>query len=295
MKGETTQAGGTTHWWKTFLNPGWVIAAILIALFSYYAFTFLAPWQLGKNEALEQRNEHIAEAFNHEPVPLAEALDGFGPDDEWSRVVATGHYLDKDVLLRLRPVDRNPAFQVLRPFQLDSGETILVNRGWVPAQDSTEVPEIAPAPTENVTITAMLLAGEPEHPKAPMHDQGYDMVYSINPAQVGELTGTEPAEPYLQLLSDQPGELSAIPLPMLETGNHLSYGLQWIAFGVMAPAGLIYFLFAEARERRRYREEQEQLGVAEPAEEAAAAPPRDRYGQSRRNPWQRAYDRQEER
>lgn len=295
MKGETTQAGGTTRWWKTFLNPGWVIAAILIALFSYYAFTFLAPWQLGKNEALEQRNEHIAEAFDHEPVPLAEALDGFGPDDEWSRVVATGRYLDKDVLLRLRPVDRNPAFQVLRPFQLDAGETILVNRGWVPAQDSTEVPEIAPAPTESVTITAMLLAGEPEHPKAPMQDQGYDMVYSINPAQVGELTGTEPAEPYLQLLSDQPGELSAIPLPMLETGNHLSYGLQWIAFGVMAPAGLIYFLFAEARERRRYREEQEQLGVAEPAEEAAAAPPRDRYGQSRRNPWQRAYDRQEER
>ena len=89
--------------------------------------------------------------------------------------------------------------------------------------------------------------------------------------------------------------LTAIPLPMLETGNHLSYGLQWIAFGIMAPAGLLYFIFAEARERRRFREEQEELGTTPAVDEAAAAPPRERYGQSRRNPWQRAYDRQEER
>ncbi len=295
MKGKQGKTGGTKRGWKALLNPGWIIAAILIALFSYYAFTFLAPWQLGKNEALEQRNEHITEAFDHDPVPLAEVLDGFGPDDEWSRVIATGRYVGEDVLLRLRPVDRNPAFQVLRPFELESGETILVNRGWVPAENSTNVPEIAPAPAGDVTITAMLLAGEPEHTKAPMHDQGYDMVYSINPAQVGELTGTSLAAPYLQLLSEQPGVLTAIPLPMLETGNHLSYGLQWIAFGIMAPAGLLYFIFAEARERRRFREEQEELGATPAVEEAAAAPPRERYGQSRRNPWQRAYDRQEER
>lgn len=316
MKGEQRQAGkrgADTRWWKTFLNPGWVIAAILIALFSYYAFTFLAPWQLGKNEALEQRNDHISEAFDHDPVPLADALDGFGTDDEWSRVSATGHYTGQDVLLRLRPVDRNPAYQVLTPFALESGETILVNRGWVPAPDTAQVPDIAPAPAERVTITAMLLAGEPEHPKAPMNDHGYDMVYSIDPAQVSELTGTELTAPYLQLLSGQPGELTAIPLPVLETGNHLSYGLQWIAFGIMAPAGLIYFLVAETRERRRFREEQEQMRIDAPtsgpgpdpsgadeleelhAQKTQPAATRSRYGQSRRNPWQRAYDRQEER
>ena len=180
------------------------------------------------------------------------------------------------------------------------------------------MPDIAPAPTGDVTLEAMLLAGEPTHPKAPMQDQGYDMVYSIAPAQVGELTGTELVAPYLQLLSGQPGELTAIPLPVLETGNHLSYGLQWIAFGIMAPAGLIYFIVAETRERRRFREEQEQMLLDAPVsgpepdpesadeegeggvEKHAPMPPaparsRARYGDGRRNPWQRAYDRQEER
>ena len=125
------------------LTPGWVIAALLIGVFSYYAFTFLAPWQLGKNEALVERNEHIYAAFEHDPEPLADRLGTDGSlesDAEWSRVVATGRYSGPDVLLRLRPVDGTPAFQVLTPFTLDDGRAIVVHRGWVKADNSTQVP-----------------------------------------------------------------------------------------------------------------------------------------------------------
>lgn len=311
-------------WWRQLLNPGWIIAAIVVGIFSYFAFTFLAPWQLGKNEQLVERNEHISAAFDRDPEPLVDRLPGttLAPADEWSRVVATGHYTGNDVLLRLRSVDRTPAFQVLTPFTLDDGRTILVNRGWVPAEGSTGVPDIDAAPTGDITITGMLRAGEAVHPTAPIHDQGFDMVHSINPAQVGELagidTGAAMVEPYLQLLSDQPGTLTAIPLPQLETGNHLSYGLQWILFGVAAPGALLYFLFSESRERRRYAEEQKQLLNDDtvsgsgpepspvPGEETAPAPSaqpptaaptrsRQRYGSSRTNPWAKAYDKEQER
>ncbi|QYH20554.1 SURF1 family protein [Corynebacterium aquatimens] len=288
-------------WWRTFLTPGWVIAALLIVAFSYFAFTVLAPWQLNKNERLEQRNEHIVTAFEQDPVPLGSVLRADGtlsPEDEWTRVTATGRYIEPEVLLRLRPVDRTPAFQALTPFQLDSGEVLLVNRGWVPAQDSTKVPDIAAAPTQTVTLTGMLRVDEGTHPTAPMHDQGYQMVYSISPPQIAELTGTEMLSPYLQLLEGEPGVLTPIPLPQLETGNHLSYGLQWIAFGILAPAGLIYFIAAETRERRRFREEQEQLLIDAPLNvDKHQAPPetRARYGHARRNPWATAYDKEQDR
>lgn len=291
-------------WWRQVLTPGWVIAALLIGVFSYYAFTFLAPWQLGKNEALVERNEHISAAFEHDPEPLSSRLgaDGsLGADAEWSRVVATGHYTGDDVLLRLRPVDGTPAFQILTPFALDDGRVIVVHRGWVKAENSTQVPAVEPAPSGEVTITGLLRADEGEHPNPPMHEQGYDMVYSISPAQIGSLTSTEVVSPYLQLLGDEPGVLDPIPLPQLETGNHLSYGLQWILFGLAAPAGLIYFLYSDSRERRRFEAEQEQLllddttaaGSPDPA--APAAPTRQRYGSSRANPWAKAYDKEEER
>ncbi|MGV0434498.1 SURF1 family cytochrome oxidase biogenesis protein [Corynebacterium ureicelerivorans] len=295
-------------WWRQMLTPGWVIAALLIGVFSYYAFTFLAPWQLGKNEALVERNEHISAAFDHDPEPLADHLGADGslePDAEWSRVVATGRYSGPDVLLRLRPVDGTPAFQVLTPFTLDDGRAIVVHRGWVKAEDSTQVPPIAPAPTGEVTIAGMLRADEGEHPNPPMHEQGYDMVYSISPGQVGSLAGMDVVSPYIQLLGEEPGVLDPMPLPQLERGNHLSYGLQWILFGIAAPAGLIYFLYSDSRERRRFAAEQEQLRIdatpgpaPDPEPSDATSPPvrtRQRYGSSRANPWAKAYDKEAER
>lgn len=301
---------------KTLLTPGWAIAAILIAVFSYFAFTFLAPWQLGKNERLVERNEHITAAFERDPVPYSEvAPDGaLSADDEWTRVTMTGHYVpEQEALLRLRPVDKTPAFQVLTPFDTDSGPTVLVNRGWIAATDGgTTVPEFAPAPENEVTITGMLRLDEGAHPSAPVNDQGHAMVYAISSAQVGEITGAELAPSYLQLSPDEPGVLTPIPLPMLETGNHLSYGIQWIAFGIMAPAGLIYFFVAELRERRRFDREQEELNdhptpaaelSDEPGEQTAPVPVsapvttavHGRYGRSKRNHWAQAYDREQER
>ena len=52
---------------------------------------------------------------------------------------------------------------------------------------------------------------------------------------------------YLQLVDGQPGGLGVLALPNLDAGPFLSYGIQWIAFGILAPIGLGYFVFAEIR------------------------------------------------
>jgi len=55
---------------------------------------------------------------------------------------------------------------------------------------------------------------------------------------------------YLQLVDGKPGGLGVIALPHLDAGPFLSYGIQWIAFGIVAPIGLGYFVMAEIRQRR---------------------------------------------
>ena len=75
----------------TFLRPGWVIMFLLIIAFSYAAFTFLAPWQLGKDDAIVHRNEQIDAAFRTDPVPASEVFGPDGsitPEDEWRPVVS---------------------------------------------------------------------------------------------------------------------------------------------------------------------------------------------------------------
>lgn len=131
----------------------------------------------------------------------------------------------------------------------------------------TIVPEIDPAPSTPVTIVGLARRNEILPDKQPLEDSGYQQVYGINTDQVGEVTGLELGEDYVQLLEDQPGEVNAMPIPQLDRGSHLSYGFQWIAFGVMAPLGLGYFIWAELRERRRDRDER-----AEMANQAETAP-----------------------
>ena len=56
-------------------------------------------------------------------------------------------------------------------------------------------------------------------------------------------------------------------LPHLDAGPFLSYGIQWITFGVIAPILLGYFVYAEVQARRA-----EKAQATQPAD----APPRRR-------------------
>lgn len=259
---------------KTFLKPGWVLFLIFIVAFSYLSFTVLAPWQLNKDAQIVERNHLIEEAYDADPQPVTEVFSDDGSlHKEWERVELTGHYLPEDeVLLRLRPVESAPGFQSLVPFETESGETFLVNRGWMPTDEGNSVPHIAPAPQGKVTIVAMARYDERKHTSAPIEEQGYTQVYSINTEQIAELVDVPLAHDYLQLSPEQPGELHALPVPKLDRGNHLSYGYQWIAFGVMAPLGFAYFVWSEIRERRRARDEDALIAEATAAATGAGSP-----------------------
>ncbi|MFP7364380.1 SURF1 family protein [Corynebacterium callunae] len=256
------------------MTPGWIISVLLIVSFSYAAISMLAPWQLNKDEDIVARNEQILEGFEREVVPYSELFDAAGvvpQTSEYFRVSLTGHYLpDSEVLLRLRPVNDGPAFQSLTPFELEDGRVVLINRGFV-SSEGTIVPEIAPAPAGETTIVGLARKNERVPGTAPMEDSGYKQVYGINTEQISEVTGLDLGTDYVQLSENQPGVLSAMPIPQLDRGSHLSYGFQWIAFGIMAPLGLGYFVWAEFRERRR--EKQERAEMAELVETAGQSEP----------------------
>ncbi|WP_297008461.1 SURF1 family protein [uncultured Corynebacterium sp.] len=252
--------------WRAFLTPGWVLTTVLAVAFAYIAFTVLAPWQLGKNTDTQHFNDRLEAAMKHGPVPVSTVLpaDGgpAGDDAEWTRVELQGRFLpESEVLLRNRPVSSSPAFQVLTPFRTDDGLTVLVNRGWIkPTGGGAGVPEMADAPATETTVTGYVRKSEAVPDSAPITDQGRLQVYGMNTAQISRLTGLDLAGSYVQLdeasAAGRAGEgLAAIPLPKLDSGPYLSYGIQWIAFGIMVPLGLGYFVWAEIRERRRQREE----------------------------------------
>ncbi|WP_328392029.1 SURF1 family cytochrome oxidase biogenesis protein [Nocardia sp. NBC_00416] len=243
------------------LRPGWLILAAVVVAFAYLCFTVLAPWQLGKNETTSERNQLIAESVDADPVDITDALDG-GAATEWQKVYAEGAYVpDSTVLVRLRHLDGAPAFGVLSAFTLTDGRTLLVDRGLVAAVDGSQPPPITPAPTGVQRVEGRVRVSENIDPgRVPAVQDGVPHVYSIDVPQETTVLGLPlTAVPvgergaYLQLSEEQPGAFAPVPLPQLDAGPYLSYGLQWLAFGVMAPLGLGYFAWAEIRERRKQR------------------------------------------
>ena len=244
------------------LRPGWIALALTVVAFAYLCFTVLAPWQLGKNTTTSRENHQISSSLTAAPIPVTSVLpqqDSSAPDAQWRPVTATGHYLpDAQVLARLRVVEGDPAFEVLVPFLVDDGPTVLVERGYVRPEGGSRVPDFAPPPTGTVTVTGRLRDSETVPPgKDPFTEQGYRQVYAIDTHQVSAVTGVPMAGSYVQLIENQPGGLGVIPLPHLDAGPFLSYGIQWIVFGVVAPIGLGYFVYSELKVRRREREEQQ--------------------------------------
>ncbi len=272
--------------WAFLLRPSWLALFVVVIAFAYLCFTVLAPWQLGKNTKTSRENSQISHSMTADPVPLTSILpqqDSSAPDDQWRKVTATGRYLpDAQVLARLRVVEAEPAFEVLVPFVVDGGPTVLVDRGYVRPVQGSKVPAIAPPPAGSVTITARLRDSEPVAPgKEPFREDGTQQVYSISTTQVTAVTGVPLAGSYLQLVEDQPGGLGAIPLPHLEAGPFLSYGIQWIAFGIIAPIGLGYFVYSEVKQRRREKAAKDAADAAPSAPLTAEEKLADRYGRRR--------------
>ncbi|MGJ4076421.1 SURF1 family cytochrome oxidase biogenesis protein [Corynebacterium macclintockiae] len=277
--------------WRSLLTPGWIITAILVIAFTYTAFSFLAPWQLGKNKDKNAFNQRLEQSLQVDPAPITDVIPGdggsVGVDKEWTRVALQGHFLpDKEVLLRNRPVESAHSYQSLTPFRLDGGQTVLVHRGWVAVEGDGAAPKLKRAPGGDVKVTGFIRMSEAVPSAKPSQSQGYTQVTGMSTKQISEATGEDLAADYVQLDSesvdrlngmaggDSAGagagggdagagggsgaevpDLQALPLPHLDGGTNLSYGIQWIAFGILAPAGLGWFVYAEMRERRREREE----------------------------------------
>lgn len=270
--------------WRALLQPGWLALALAAVAFAYLCFTVLAPWQLGKNTKTSRENNQIEASLNAAPIPVTDALprqDSSAPDLQWRQVIATGHYLPAaQVVARLRMVDGEPAFEVLTPFAVDGGPTVLVDRGYIRSEQGSKVPPFAAPPDGTLSLTARLRDSETAPlDKTPFHQDGVLQVYAIDTRMVAATTHVPLAGSYLQLVENQPGGLGLIALPHLDAGPFLSYGIQWIAFGIAAPLGLGYFVYSEVRARRRESGRQPDETAAEPVtvEDKLA----DRYGRRR--------------
>lgn len=209
----------------------------------------LGSWQIDR---LIWKRGLIAEregAVSADPIPLPERFDR--EQHQFRRVRVTGTYLhDKEMYLAARSMRGNIGYHIVTPMRLQSGRTILVNRGWVPQE--RKLPDLrAGGQVEGtVTVTGILRDAPPAGYFTPDNEPGSNVWFSVDLDAMARHAGVETFNGiYVEVQESAHnapyplGGQSRIELP----NNHLQYVITWYAVAIGAI--VIYILWHRRRER----------------------------------------------
>jgi surfeit locus 1 family protein len=194
----------------------------------------------------------------------APAVPAPGPDrwprinadaDEYLHVRLAGHYLyDRQTLVQAS-TDLGSGYWVLTPLQQADQTVILVNRGFVPA-DQRERPRQAPPGADgNDVVTGLLRMSEPKGGFLRDNDPAAGRWYSRDVAAIAQAHGLSRVAPYFVDAAAVPGPASGdLPVGGLTAvtfhNSHLVYAITWYALALMVAGATWYTIRDERRLRR---------------------------------------------
>lgn len=274
---------------RRLFTPRAISLALAVVLLAA-AFVQLGRWQLHRSSDRSDRNDITRANLAAPATPVAEVLPAGRTVDraiEWRTVVATGRYDERNqVVIKYRNVKDRPGFEVVTPLLLADGTAVLVDRGFLPrASGSSQIPEIPPAPSGEVTVTGRLRHSERGETEAIRPVDGAARL--INAEAIAASSGLRLLDGYMTVERQLPPAGDAwtgLPGPELDGGPHFFYALQWFFFALLAIGGLIYFTREDVR-RDRVEAPLGDAGESEDGEPAdATAGPPDRGLRADRGP-----------
>jgi cytochrome oxidase assembly protein ShyY1 len=238
--------------YRFLFSSKWLGYLLLAAIFAS-ACVFLGRWQMDRRAETLAEINRVVTNYSATPIPFSDAREQFNqldPAMEWTQVELRGTYLtDGQRVVRNRPLNGQPGYEVVVPFRLASGETVVIDRGWLPIGNiNPGAPDSVPEPPAgDVTAVVRLKHPEPELQRGAPEGQLASIDLAAYSGQLGYplLTGA-----YGQLASETPPAAEMpfpFPKPSTEEGTHLSYSLQWFAFGVLMFVGFGYAARQQAR------------------------------------------------
>lgn len=262
--------------WKFAFSRRWAGYLALTILFAAVC-SGLGLWQIARRDQALAEISKVEANYDAVPVALEQALptrESFSESQKWLPVEVTGTYLRaEELIVRNRPLNVHPGFEVLTPLLLADGSVFIVDRGWLPTGETADAPASVPAaPSGQVTVVARLKAGEPSLSGRTARG---NQIATINLTEVaGRLDTPTYTGAYGLMMSEDPAPADrpvGITRPVKDEGPHLSYAFQWFVFGLMAFVALGWAVRQEFRSVN-IDDPTERIRAAGRARRAAAKP-----------------------
>ena len=241
---------------------GPIMTGIFVVLMLALAVTcsWLGVWQLHRLAEKDALVAAVAERLNATPVPVPAAAQWPTIDLSslnFQPVSLTGAFRYNQTvtvftsLANARGPASGPGYWVVTPFVLDTGGTVFVNRGFVPAEFQEAAVMDAEGDESQVTITGLLRPSEPSGFMTPGPDTSNRIEWVRDTARMAAMVdpALAPIAPfYVDLPAGPAGELPQGGETVVEfPNNHLGYAYTWFGFAIVAVVMLGFWVW-----RQRY-------------------------------------------
>lgn len=236
---------------------------LLPALFAAAAFCVLSGlgvWQLQRLAWKEALIAAIADRSQAAPaaVPPPAEWAALDPQDyDYRRVTVTGTFLHSSEQLVFRILEGGKSslsaagFLALTPLRLPGGQTIIINRGFVPQELRDPAKRQAGQISGAVTITGLMRPPEPRNFFTPADDPAKGLWYTRDPGAMAKALELARAAPFTidADASPNPGGWPLGGLTALAIKNdHLSYALTWFGLALTLLAVFAVFVWRSLRQ-----------------------------------------------
>jgi surfeit locus 1 family protein len=231
-----------------------IVGAGVASLVACALFLALGVWQLHRL-AWKEGLIAAADARAHSaPValPAPRTWSALDPADyEYRRVEASGVFDLSDQELVFTSIEEahgrynGVGFYVMTPLKLASGETVIVNRGFVPEAMKAAATK---GPQGETRIVGLMRATERRNPFTPADDPAHGIFYTRDVEGLAAALKLGPHAPFTL-------DAEAGPDPLPQAGetrltfvnNHLGYAFTW--FGMAAALAGVFGVWAYGRLR----------------------------------------------
>lgn len=232
------------YWWTTLL----VIAACVV-------MARLGIWQLDRLEARRIFNSRVQAQLDQPPLTLTDqVLDANFYDMEYRSVVVVGEFVHGDEIgLRNRARGNHPGISLVTPLMIaGADQAVLVERGWIPAEDSdpaswakySEVGQVEIHGVIRRTSPRGLLGGRPDPTPQSLNTTLKTWTF-LDIERISNQVTAPLLSVYIQQAEDP--DRTSPPYPSnpdldLSEGSHQGYAGQWFLFSSILGIGYPFFL-----------------------------------------------------
>lgn len=230
-----------------------VVAAVCIRL---------GLWQLDRLEQRRELNASLSSALAEPPIELdSVAMSAVASHPEayqYRRSIARGTVIEgSDLLLRGRSHNGSPGVHLTSILRAaESGQLVLVNRGWLPSPDAATL-DPRPFALRGRHVFEGILRSIPDAgaDASPLAIQVADTAIAtfrrLDYRTLVDQLDLPLLPLYLEATSTTGGEPSPVPVPLpaLDEGPHLGYAFQWFSFAAIAVLGYLTLVGRWLRQR----------------------------------------------